>query len=129
MDIAATILDAAGVMHPGTSFKGRTVYPLRGRSMLPLLGGESEVVYKDDTAVSWELFGFRAVRKGDYKLLWLPKPFGIGDWQLYDLSTDPAELIDLSQQRPRLRAEMIEIWNQYAKETGVILPPGGSLSF
>ena len=129
MDVAATILDAAGVTHPGTSYKDRKIHPLLGRSMLPLLAGESEVVYKDDTAVSWELFGFRAVRKGDYKLLWLPKPFGIGDWQLYDLSTDPAELIDLSRQRPRLRSEMIEIWNQYAKETGVILPPGGSLSF
>lgn len=69
------------------------------------------------------------MRKGDYKLLWLPKPFGTGDWQLYDLSTDPAELIDLSQQRPTLRAEMIEIWEQYAKETGVILSPGVSLSF
>jgi arylsulfatase A-like enzyme len=129
MDVAATILDAAGVTHPGTSYKGRKIYPLRGRSMLPLLGGESEVVYKDDTAISWELFGFRAVRKGDYKLLWLPKPFGTADWQLYDLSTDPAELVDLSQQRPKLRAEMVEIWTQYAKDTGVILPPGGSLSF
>ena len=58
-----------------------------------------------------------------------PKPFGIGDWQLYDLSTDPAELVDLSQQRPKLRVELIEIWNRYAEETGVILPPGGSLSF
>ena len=45
------------------------------------------------------------------------------------IDEDPAELIDLSQQRPILRAEMIEIWDQYAKETGVILPPGGSLSF
>ena len=129
MDIAATILDAAGVRHPGTSYKGRNIYPLRGRSLLPLLGGKSEFVYKDDTAISWELFGFRAVRKGDYKLLWLPKPFGTGDWQLYDLSIDPAELVDLSRQRPKLRAEMITIWTQYAKDTGVILPPGGSLSF
>jgi arylsulfatase A-like enzyme len=129
MDVAATILDAAGVSHPGESYKGYEIHPIRGRSMLPLLKGESKYVYEDDTAISWELFGFRAVRKGDYKLLWLPKPFGISDWQLYNLSTDPAELVDLSQQQPRLRAEMIEIWNQYAKETGVILPPTGSLGF
>jgi arylsulfatase len=127
MDIAATILDAAGVDHPGTSYKGRNVHPLRGRSMLKVLKGESDIVYEDDAAVCWELFGFRAVRKGDFKLLWLPKPLGVDDWQLYDLSKDPAELNDLSQERAKLRSEMIEIWNQYAAETGVILPPGGSL--
>ena len=129
MDVAATILDAAGVAHPGPSTKGRKVHPLRGRSILPLLSGKADVVYKDDTAVGWELFGLRAVRKGDYKLLWLPKPFGTDDWQLYDLSADPAELTDLSQQRPKLRAEMIDIWSQYAEETGVVLLSEASLSF
>ncbi len=127
MDIAATILDQAGVKHPGTSFKGRKIHPLRGRSIMNVLRGKSEIVYDNDTAVCWELFGFRAVRKSVFKLLWLPKPFGIDDWQLYDLSKDPAELNDLSQQLPEIRADMIEIWNQYAIETGVVLPPGGAL--
>ncbi len=127
MDIAATILDQAGVKHPGTSYKGREIHPLRGRSMMNVLRGKSEMVYDDNTAVCWELFGFRAVRKGDFKLLWLPKPFGIDDWQLYDLSKDLAELNDLSRQLPEIRSDMIEIWNQYAIETGVVLPPGGAL--
>ena len=127
MDIAATILDTAGVDHPGTSYKGRIVHPLRGRSMSKVLRGKADIVYEDDTAVCWELFGYRAVRKGDFKLLWLPAPFGVDDWQLYDLSKDPAELNDLSKERPELRKEMIEIWNRYASETGVILPPGGAL--
>jgi arylsulfatase len=128
MDIAATILEAAGVDHPGTSYKGRKVHPLLGRPMMKVLKGESDIVYDNDIAVSWELFGFRAVRKGDFKLLWLPAPFGVDDWQLYDLSKDPAELNDLSQERPKLRNEMVEIWNQYSTEMGVILPPGGALS-
>ena len=72
--------------------------------------------------MSWELFSFRAVRRGDYKLLWLPKPFGPNEWQLYDLAQDPGELSDLSQQRPKLRDEMAETWEQYARETAVILP-------
>ena len=78
-------------------------------------------------AICWELFGFKAVRKGDFKLLWLPKPLGTDEWQLYDLSEDPGELNDLSKQLPEIRANMIEIWNQYAIETGVVLPPGGAL--
>jgi arylsulfatase len=127
MDITATILDAAGVEHPGTSYKGRKVEPLLGRSMMKVLNGKSDVVYDNDTAVSWELIGFRAVRKGDFKLVWLPIPFGNDDWQLYDLSKDPAEMNDLSQERPKLRKEMIEIWKQYSKDVGVVLPPGGAM--
>lgn len=78
-------------------------------------------------AVSWELFGFRAVRKGDFKLLWLPRPFGSDDWQLYDLASDPGELNDLSTERRKLRDEMTEIWEMYVRETGVILPSASPL--
>ena len=127
MDISATILEAAGVDHPGISYKGRKVAPLLGRSMLKMLNGKSDVVYDNDTAVSWELLGFRAVRKGEFKLVWLPIPFGNDDWQLYDLSKDPAEINDLSQQLPKLRKEMIALWNKYSEEVGVVLPPGGAM--
>ena len=129
MDISATILDAAGIEHPGKSYKGRNVEPLRGRSMVNVINGKSDFVHDNDTAVSWEMLGFRAVRKGDYKLVWLPLPFGNDDWQLYDLSKDPAELNDLSEQRPELRQEMIGIWEQYSKDVGVVLPPGGAMRF
>ncbi len=121
-DIAATILEASQTPHPGTSYQGREVEPLRGRSMLPVLSGEAQVVYEDDVAVSWELFGMRAVRKGDFKLLWLVNPFGPEDWQLYNLASDPGETVDLSGLMPELRSEMIDIWNSYSQETGVILP-------
>ncbi len=122
MDLAATILDASQTPHPGTSYQGRTVEPLRGQSLFPVLSGKADVVHEDDTAVSWELFGMRAVRKGDFKLLRLLAPFGPDEWQLYNLAKDPGETMDLSGQMPELRSEMIEIWNSYSKETGVILP-------
>ena len=129
MDVSATILDAAGINHPGMSYKGRQVEPLRGRSMMNVINGKSNFVYDNDTAVSWEMLGFRAVRKGDFKLVWLPLPFGNDDWQLYDLSKDPAELNDLSQEWPKLRKEMIGIWKQYSEDVGVVLPPGGAMRF
>jgi len=127
MDITATILAVARIDHPGESYKGRKVEPLRGQSMMNVLNGQSDFVYDDDTAVSWEMLGFRAVRKGDFKLVWLPLPFGNEDWQLYDLSKDPAELNDLSQERPELREEMIGTWKQYSDDVGVVLPPGGAM--
>jgi arylsulfatase len=128
MDIASTILEASQTPHPGTSYNGRSIERLRGQSLLPLLSGKTNVVYKDDTAVSWELFGMRAVRKGDFKLLWLTEPYGPDDWQLYNLAEDPGETVDLSGQMPKLRNEMIEIWNRYSQETGVILPSRNLLS-
>jgi arylsulfatase len=127
MDITATILDQAGVENFGTSYEGKEIHPIRGHSMMDVLQGKSEIVYDNNTPVCWEAFGFRAVRMGDFKLLWLPEPFGNEDWQLYDLSKDLGEMNDLSQQFPDIREDMIEIWNQYAIETGVILPPGGAL--
>jgi len=127
VDISATILDAAGVDHPMTSYKGRKVESLRGRSMMSVLNGKTDFIYDNDTAVSWEMLGFRAVRKGDFKLVWLPVPFGSDDWQLYDLAKDPAEMNDLSKKQPKLREEMIGIWKQYSKDVGVVLPPGGAM--
>jgi len=121
-DLAATMLQASQTPHPGTTYKGRQVEELRGRSMFPVLSGKATVVHPGDTAVSWELFGMRAVRKGEYKLLRLVEPFGPDDWQLYDLSKDPGETTDLSESMPKLRSEMIGIWNRYSEETGVVLP-------
>ena len=122
MDIAATILDVSETPHPGTSYKGREVEPLRGTSMTAVLSGDASSVHEDDTATSWEMFGMRAVRKGDYKLLRLIEPYGLDQWQLFNLADDPGETTDLSAQMPVIRDEMIEIWNGYSDETGVILP-------
>jgi len=122
MDIAATILDASQTTHPGSSYKGRKVEHLRGMSMTNVLSGNASTVHKNDSAASWEMFGMRAVRQGDYKLLWLVEPFGPDHWQLFNLANDPGETIDLSAEMPDLRGEMVEIWNSYSQETGVILP-------
>ena len=45
MDIPATILDAAGVKHPGSSYKGQKIEPLRGHSLMKVLNGKSNFVY------------------------------------------------------------------------------------
>ena len=55
-------------------------------------------------------------------VLLVAKPIGSGDWELYDLANDPGELKGLSKQRPQLLADMAEIWEQYARETGIVLP-------
>jgi arylsulfatase A-like enzyme len=121
MDVPATILDAAGVAHPVT-FEGKPVAPLQGRSLAALIEGTSESVRAPTDWIGMELFGNRAVRMGDWKLLWLCEPSGTGDWQLYDLKTDPAEMNDLATVHPDIRDQMAGYWDEYANANNVILP-------
>ncbi|WIM85961.1 arylsulfatase [Candidatus Mycobacterium wuenschmannii] len=123
MDIAPTFLELAGVTHPGTEYRGREIAPMRGRSLLPYLSGESEAVHDDTTGTGWELFGRRAIRQGDWKAVHLPEPYGPGDWQLYDLSADRGEINDLAATHPDKLAELLQQWDRYVEDTGVVLDP------
>ena len=68
-DVAPTVLELAGIAPPGDRYDGRPVAPLEGRSMLPLLRGEAEAVHGDDHVMGWEIFGQRALRAGDWKIV------------------------------------------------------------
>jgi arylsulfatase A-like enzyme len=122
MDIAPTVLELAGTAHPCT-YHGREVAPMRGRSLVGYMSGTAEAVHDADTGTGWELFGRRAIRQGDWKALYLPAPYGPGAWQLYDLSRDPGEIDDLARSQPDKLAELLELWERYVTENGVILDP------
>ena len=94
---------------------------MRGRSMLPYLSGQTDAVHDADTGTGWELFGRRAIRQGDWKALYLPAPYGPGTWQLYDLSIDPGEVHDLAASRPDKLADLLELWDRYVEDNGVII--------
>jgi arylsulfatase len=96
---------------------------MRGRSLVPYLSGGADTVHDDRTGTGWELFGRRAIRQGDWKALHLPPPYGTGDWQLYDLSADPGEIRDLAAEYPEKLAELLDQWDRYVAEAGVILTP------
>jgi arylsulfatase len=121
MDIPATILDIAGVQHPG-GIEGAEVAPLQGMSLAPILSDRQAEVRGPSDWIGWELFGNSAVRMGDWKLLRLCAPFGSGEWQLYDLAADPGETVDLAAERPEIRDQLIAHWEEYATANNVILP-------
>jgi arylsulfatase A-like enzyme len=121
MDVSATVLDIAGVTHP-SSYKGREVAPMQGKSWRPMLAGEADSPRGPEDWLGWELWGNRAIRKGDWKLLWLHKPMGIADWELYNLKTDPSESQDLSSKHPEKLKELLALWDEYVKNNNVILP-------
>jgi len=123
MDIVPTVLELAGTEHPGIQYRGREVAPVRGRSLVAYLSGAADAVHDADTGTGWELFGRRAIRQGDWKALYLPAPYGPGAWQLYDLSVDPGEIDDLAATYPEKLAELLDLWDRYVEDSGVILDP------
>lgn len=120
MDILPTILDLAGVGHPGKSFRGREVVSVRGKSWVPYLNSQAATVYQSETDVAgWELFGMRAIRRGNYKAVFIPPPKGPGAWQLFDVCKDPGELIDLAAVEEQVMRNLLRDWEQYYAETGM----------
>ena len=118
-DIMPTLLDTAGVAPP-QEFAGRRVQPLSGRSVLDLLEGKSETAYAGADEVGYELFGLKAYFEGNWKILRMPKPFGTGEWELFDLEQDPGEVNDLSGEHPDRLDAMVARWEQYKKDNGVL---------
>ena len=120
MDLAPTILQMAGVQHPAPNYQGREVVHMRGRSMIPFLTGTESSIHPADHITGWETCGRAAVRCGDYKIVFIPKPKGPERWQLYNLAKDPGEVHDLAEQDPERLERMTKMWDQYVLETGVI---------
>src|SRR5262249_1700494 len=115
VDLMPTLVELAGGQYP-TSVNGKAVPPMEGQSLIPVLRGESLAPRK--LPLGWELFGNRAIRDGDWKLLW-----NAGDkvWELYDLSTDRAETVDLAEKNPERVAETAAKWAEWARQTGAPL--------
>lgn len=120
MDIVPTFLELAGIEHPQHHYQGRPIEAPRGRSWLPYLMGDEAPAHDETSVTGWELFGRKGLRKGKWKLVYLPAPNGPATWQLYDLDTDPGETSDLAKHQPDKLAELLADWDGYVKDTGVI---------
>lgn len=105
IDLLPTVLDAAGLAYLKT-FQSREVLPPDGKSLLPLLTGAAP--QKHDL-LFWELSGKRAVRQGDWKLVY---PSG-GPWELYQIPTDPVEANDLAAKFPERIEQLSTRWNEW----------------
>lgn len=114
IDIMPTLLEAAGTHYP-ERHDGKDILPAEGHSLLPLiLSSDAEM---PEPELYWEHFGDRAVRIGDWKLV---KGKEEPEWNLYDLSTDPTELNDLSEIHPGRVADMEKKYNTWADRVGAL---------
>ena len=121
MDVLPTILELAGIQHPGNVFRGRKVLTPRGQSWLPFLTGNATTIHSQEYVTGWELFGQQAIRQGDWKAVYIPAPNGPERWQLYNLKTDPAEIDDLTEKEPVMLKRLLDYWAEYVAETGTVL--------
>ena len=96
--------------HP--SFGEQTI-PLEGKSLIPVFEGSQRAPHE---YLYWHWSTNRAVRKGDWKLVWDKHA---KTWELYDLAADRTEANDLAAEHPELVAELIERWNAWAEVTDV----------
>jgi arylsulfatase len=120
VDVAPVLLELAGVEHPGNDYQGRAVEPLSGRSFSPVFDGKT--IASSSRVAGVELVGKRAIRAGEWKLVHMPEPYGIDDWQLFNLRNDLSESTDVSEQFPEKVNELKDHWERYAEANGVIIP-------
>lgn len=152
MDFAPTFLELAGVTLPPstavdspdplhkdttprqmTTFRGRNVHAIRGKSWVPFFGrGETAeaddemwAVHPSSEPHGWELFDRAALRKGDWKIVHFDKQkggAGVGDegWELFNVVQDPGETRDLAAEQPGKLEELLKHWEEYVVECGIV---------
>lgn len=119
-DIAPTLLERAGAAPPAEEPR-----PISGRSLVPVLAGESASVRGPEDAIGIEVSGNAALYRGDYKLVRNQPRYGDGAWRLYNIARDPGETRDLAAEEPELFAIMQAAYRAYASANGVLeMPPG-----
>lgn len=105
IDIMATLQDVTDASYPAA---GGAVRPLDGVSLASTFTGGS---VQRDVPLFWEHEGWRAARKGDWKLM-ASGPSGI--WELYDMSSDRAELHNVATAHPQVVSNLASQWEGWA---------------
>ena len=104
---------------------GPDAVALTGRSLGPVIRGNSTATYGPEDVMAIETAGNVALFKGAYKLARNLPPHGDRIWRLYNIETDPGETQDLSVEEPQLLQDMKAEYQNYAKTFGVQEIPEG----
>jgi arylsulfatase/uncharacterized sulfatase len=94
-----------------------------GKSLQNSLAGSDEKNYLDSDSVGLEVTGNSALFKGDFKIVRNRPPNGSNQWELFNLSEDPGETINLATSMPNKLLELIEEYDAYAEKNGVVELP------
>lgn len=111
LDVMPTMLELSGATYPKT-YKGITIIPYEGVSMLPVLSGND---LNRQKPIFWEHENNYALREGNWKLV---KEKAETDWQLYNLDKDRTEMQDVSGCNPEIKSSMLQKLNEIKNRVG-----------
>jgi arylsulfatase A-like enzyme len=120
-DVTPTLLDLAGVPRTGPA----DARPITGRSLAPVFAGTAPSAYGPDDTFGIEVSGNAALFRDRWKIVRNMPPIGDGQWRLFDLLADPAEVNDLATAQPALFESMLAGYDTYAETSGVLALPEG----
>jgi len=89
---------------------------------MPYILGKTNEIHAPDYVFGMEHNGYAMIRKGDWKITNTIKPFHVDHFELYNLSSDLAEMHNLKLSEPIKYAEMLMEWDKFSKEIKVQLP-------
>lgn len=110
-DIMPTLLELLGIDYPQER-SGVALPPLVGQSMFKTWRGEDAA----NPSLWWEHCGNAAIQRGKWKLV---RQYGY-PWELYEISIDRSEIVDLSSKYPEVVKNLSDAWEKIAKDNGVI---------
>ena len=122
-DVAATILDVAGVPMP-EEYKGIKQYPLNGVSMrYSFDDGQAKTTRQRQY---YAMLGTRGIWQDGWKAAALHAPisgkgnFDSDRWELYHVDEDRSESTNVADQHPEKLQELIDAWFEEAKNNYVL---------
>jgi len=121
MDFYPTVLELAGVPYPDQPKDGVSLVPLLKGETMPSLRERPLFWYNVTSGITDAGDPFQpvaAIRKGDWRLV---KNFE-KHLELYELSSDPGETLNLAHSHPEKTAEFERLLDDWLTDTGVVTP-------
>lgn len=119
MDIMATCVELSGGYYP-LEFKGRTIYPCEGVSLVSSFAADPP---KNNRWLFWEHEGNRAVRNGEWKLVYKAgtevRDIPNSSWELYNMKLDRTETNNVAAENPKIVKRLAAKWNEFAERCHV----------
>ena len=114
IDIMPTFCELANANYP-TERNDQAIQPMEGTSLVPTFHG----AMLSERSIMFEHQEARAVRRGQWKIVWSKRmPFEI-KWELYNLASDRCETSDLAEVYPELTNELAKEWEAWARRVKV----------
>ncbi len=104
MDIFPTIMDIT---------KTKTSLNVEGKSLAPIFRHQKRDA---QPYLAWEHFGNRAIREGDWKLVWDNE---IKEWELYNIRKDRIETKNLAKSNPEKYQHLLNKYAEWASKMQV----------